>query len=41
MKSIIKKHSKASHELLKTIILDEKVGSNSSLCSDTIKVNIF
>ena len=41
MKSIIKKHSKTSHELLKTIRLDEKVGSNNSLYSDTIKVNIF
>ena len=41
IKSVITKHPKTSHKLFKTIRQAEKVGSNSSLCSDTKKVNIF
>ena len=41
IKSVITKHPKTSHKLFKTIRQAEKVGSNSSLYSDTKKVNIF
>ena len=41
IKSVITKHPKTSHKLFKTIRQAEKVDSNSSLCSDTKKVNIF
>ena len=34
-------HPKTSHELSKTIGQAEKLGSNSSLCSDTKKVKIL
>ena len=37
IKSVITEHPKTSHELSKTITQAEKVGSNSSLNSDTKK----
>ena len=40
VKSVITVHPKASHKLSKTIRQAEKVGSNSSLYSDTKKVKI-
>ena len=40
IKSVITEHPKTSHKLSKTIRQAEKVGSNSSLYSDT-KKNIF
>ena len=41
IKSIITEHPKTSHKLFKTIRQAKKVGSNSSLYSDTKKVKIF
>ena len=41
IKSIITEHPKTSHKLFKTIRQAGKVGSNSSLYSDTKKVKIF
>ena len=41
IKSVITEHPKTSHKLSKTIRQAEKVGSNSSLYSDTKKVKIF
>ena len=41
IKSVIKKHSRTSQKLSKTIKQAEKVGSNSPLYSDTKKVKIF
>ena len=41
IKSVIIEHPKTSHKLSKTIRQAEKVDSNSSLYSDTKKVNIF
>ena len=41
IKSIITEHAKISHKLSKTIRQAEKVGSNSSLYSDTKKVKFF
>ena len=38
IKSVITEHPKTSHNLSKTIRKGEKVGSNSSLYSDTKKV---
>ena len=41
IKSVITEHPKTSHKLSKTIRQAEKVGSNSSLYSDTKNVKIF
>ena len=41
IKSIIAEHPKTSHKLSKTIRQAEKVGSKSSLYSDTKKVKTF
>ena len=41
IKSVITEHQKTSHKLSKTIREAEKVGSNSSLHSDTKKVKNF
>ena len=41
IKSVITEHPKISHKLSKTITQGEKVGSNSSLYSDTKKVKIL
>ena len=41
IKSITTKHPKTSHKLSKTIKQTEKVSSNSSLYSDTKKIEIF
>ena len=41
IKSIITEHPRAPHKLSKTVRQAEKVGSNSSLYSDTKKVKIF
>ena len=41
IKSHITEHPKTSHKLSKTIRKAEKIGSNSSVCSDTKKWNIL
>ena len=41
IKSIIAEHTKTPHKLSKTIRQGEKVSCNTSLYSDTKKVNIF
>ena len=41
IKSVITKHPKTSYKLSKIIRQDEKVGSNSSLHSDTKKLKPF
>ena len=41
IKSVITEHPKTSHKLSRTIRQAEKVGSNSSLCSDTKNVKIL
>ena len=41
IKSIIPEHRKTLHKLSKTIRQNEKVGSNSSLYSDTKKMKNF
>ena len=41
IKSAITEYTKTSHKLSKTIVKGEKVSSNSSLYSDTKKIEIF